>query len=121
MPVAGRSPDAGRRAPAAGADAIAAPATRAQRIALVVGLLVVAWLALELFASVLAPFVAAAVIAYALDPPTTRLTRLGVPRGIAALAMIIALLAAVAAVPAAALPDDRGADRPVPGPYPAIT
>ncbi len=71
------------------------PATKAQRIALVVGLLVVTWLALELFASVLAPFVAAAVIAYALDPPTTRLTRLGVPRGIAALAMIIGLLAAV--------------------------
>ena len=29
------------------------------------------WLVLQLFASVLAPFVAAAVIAYALDPPTT--------------------------------------------------
>lgn len=71
------------------------PATRAQRIALGVGLLVVVWLALELFAGVLAPFVAAAVIAYALDPPTTRLTRLGVPRGLAALLMIITLLAAV--------------------------
>jgi hypothetical protein len=35
-------------------------ATRGQRVALVVGLLVVAWLALQLFASVLAPFVAAA-------------------------------------------------------------
>ena len=34
-------------------------ATRAQRIALLVGLLVVAWLALQLFASVLLPFVAA--------------------------------------------------------------
>ena len=53
-------------------------ATRGQRVALVVGLLVVAWLALQLFASVLAPFVAAAGIAYVLDPPTTRLTRLGV-------------------------------------------
>ena len=50
-------------------------ATRGQRVALVVGLLVVAWLALQLFASVLAPFVAAAGIAYVLDPPTTRLTR----------------------------------------------
>ena len=71
------------------------PATRTQRIALIVGLLVAAWLALDLFASVLAPFVAAAVIAYALDPPTTRLTRLGLPRGLAALVMMIALLAAV--------------------------
>lgn len=71
------------------------PATRAQRIALIVGVLVVTFLALELFASVLAPFVAAAVIAYALDPPTTRLTQLGIPRGFAALLMIVALLAAV--------------------------
>jgi predicted PurR-regulated permease PerM len=48
-----------------------------------------------LFASVLAPFVAAAGIAYVLDPPTTRLTRLGVGRGMAALLMILALLAGV--------------------------
>jgi predicted PurR-regulated permease PerM len=70
-------------------------ATRGQRVALVVGLLVVAWLALQLFASVLAPFVAAAGIAYVLDPPTTRLTRLGLGRGTAALLMILALLAGV--------------------------
>ncbi len=75
--------------------AIAGQATRGQRVALVVGLLVVAWLALQLFASVLAPFVAAAGIAYVLDPPTTRLTRLGLNRGIAALLMIILMLAAV--------------------------
>jgi predicted PurR-regulated permease PerM len=75
--------------------AIPGQATRGQRIALVVGLLVVAWLALQLFASVLAPFVAAAGIAYVLDPPTTQLTRLGLGRGIAALLMIILMLAAV--------------------------
>jgi len=69
-------------------------ATRAQRIALLVGLLVVAWLALQLFASVLLPFVAASGIAYFLDPPTTTLTRAGVPRGAASLLMIVALLAA---------------------------
>jgi predicted PurR-regulated permease PerM len=74
---------------------VSGQATRGQRVALVVSLLVVAWLALQLFASVLAPFVAAAGIAYVLDPPTTRLTRLGVPRGLAALVMILALLAAV--------------------------
>lgn len=70
-------------------------ATRGQRVALGIGLLVVAWLALQLFASVLAPFVAAAGIAYVLDPPTTRLTRLGLGRGFAALLMILALLAVV--------------------------
>ena len=70
-------------------------ATRGQRVALGIGLLIVAWLALQLFQSVLAPFVAAAGIAYVLDPPTTRLTRLGLSRGIAALLMIIGLLAAV--------------------------
>ena len=69
-------------------------ATRTQRFALIIGLLVAFWLALQLFASVLAPFVAAAVIAYALDPPTTRLTRLGMHRGGAALAMLLALIAA---------------------------
>jgi predicted PurR-regulated permease PerM len=70
-------------------------ATRTQRITLILGLLVAFWLALQLFTSVLAPFVAAAVIAYALDPPTTKLTRLGLPRGVAALMMILALLLAV--------------------------
>jgi predicted PurR-regulated permease PerM len=75
--------------------ALSGHATRGQRVALVVGLLVVAWLALQLFASVLAPFVAAAGIAYVLDPPTTRLTRLGLARGIAALVVILALLAGV--------------------------
>jgi len=68
------------------------PSTRWQRIALGVGLLVALWLVLHLFASVLAPFVAAAVLAYALDPPTTYLTRVGLPRGLAALVMILALL-----------------------------
>jgi predicted PurR-regulated permease PerM len=68
---------------------------KGQRVALIIGVLVVFWFALQLFASVLAPFAAAAVIAYALDPPTTRLTRLGLPRGIAALVMLLALIAAV--------------------------
>jgi predicted PurR-regulated permease PerM len=70
-------------------------ATRAQRLALIAGVLVVGWLALELFASVLTPFVAAAVLAYALDPPTTRLTRMGLSRGAAAAVMVLALIAGV--------------------------
>ncbi len=60
-----------------------------------IGLLVAVWLALQLFASVLLPFVAAAGIAYVLDPPTKRLTGLGMPRGAAALLMVLALIAAV--------------------------
>src|SRR3984957_1972905 len=70
-------------------------ATRAQRLALIAGVLVVGWLALELFASVLTPFVAAAVLAYALDPPTTQLTRTGLRRGGAASVMVLALIAGV--------------------------
>ncbi len=87
--------------PEAGPEALPPPrlappshATRGQRIALAVGLLVVIFLVLELFGGVLAPFVAAAVIAYALDPLATRLTRLGIGRGLAALIMVLALLAA---------------------------
>lgn len=68
-------------------------ATRLQRFALIIGLLVAFWLALQLFASVLAPFVAAGVIAYALDPPTTQLCRLGMRRGGVALIMVLALVA----------------------------
>ncbi len=73
----------------------AVQATRTQRFALIAGLLVAGWLALTLFASVLTPFVAAAVLAYALDPPTTRLTRLGLTRGGAAAVMMLALIAGV--------------------------
>jgi predicted PurR-regulated permease PerM len=69
-------------------------ATRGQRIALLVGLTVAAWLALQLFASILMPFVAAAGIAYVLDPAASRLTRAGLPRGFASIAMIVAVLAA---------------------------
>ncbi len=76
------------------APAVRTQATRAQRIGAVVALVVATWLVLQLFASVLLPFVAAAGIAYVLDPPTTRLARLGLPRGIAALLMLLALIAA---------------------------
>ncbi len=69
-------------------------ATRAQRFGLLAGLLVVLAAVLHLFASILLPFVVAAGIAYFLDPPTTRLTRAGMPRGLAALLMVVALVAA---------------------------
>ena len=67
--------------------------TRSQRLALLGGFLLAICVALYLFSSILLPFVAAACIAYFLDPPTTRLTRLGIPRGFAALVMVVALLA----------------------------
>ena len=70
-------------------------ATRGQRIALGIGLAVAAWLVLQLFAGVLAPFVAAGVLAYVLDPQTSRLHRLGIPRWVAALVMVLAAIAAV--------------------------
>jgi predicted PurR-regulated permease PerM len=71
------------------------PATRAQRLALLAGLVVTFGVMLSLFASVLLPFVAAAGIAYFLDPPAGHLTKLGLPRPAAAFVMIIALLAVV--------------------------
>jgi predicted PurR-regulated permease PerM len=70
-------------------------ATRAQRIGAVLALFVAIWVVLQLFASVLLPFVAAAGIAYVLDPPTSRLARLGLPRGLAALLMLLAFIAAI--------------------------
>jgi predicted PurR-regulated permease PerM len=80
--------------PAVSASAWGPESMRAQRVALLGGLIAVSYVALQLFASVLLPFVAAAGIAYFLDPPASRLTRLGLPRGAAALVMIVALLAA---------------------------
>ena len=65
-----------------------------QRTALVLGLLAAVAAMLWLFSSILLPFVAAAGIAYFLDPPTTRLTRGGMARGLAALLMVVALVAA---------------------------
>jgi predicted PurR-regulated permease PerM len=65
--------------------------TRLQRLALLGGLLIATWYALSLFSSVLLPFVAATGIAYFLDPLATRLCRVGTPRGLAALLLIIAL------------------------------
>ena len=70
-------------------------ATRAQRLGLIAGVLVAGWLALQLFASVLTPFAAAALLAYALHPSATRLTRMGLTRGAAAATMVITAIAGV--------------------------
>ena len=71
------------------------PTTRPQRVAILVALFAAGLLALWLFNAILLPFVVAAGIAYFLDPPTSRLARLGVPRTLGALLMICALLALV--------------------------
>jgi predicted PurR-regulated permease PerM len=68
---------------------------RVQRLAVIGVLLAVFWYALQLFGSVLAPFAAAGVIAYALDPPVTRLEKVGVPRGLASLAVVLGIVAAL--------------------------
>jgi predicted PurR-regulated permease PerM len=82
-------------APPAAAIVPAQGATRNQRIALLIGLLVVFWFALSLFSPVLLPFVAAAVIAYFLDPPATRLVQAGVRRALAAGVLIVALIGVI--------------------------
>ncbi|MDA8050789.1 MAG: AI-2E family transporter [Rhodospirillales bacterium] len=75
------------------AEAGTAEASHLQRWALVAGVALALWLVLALFSSILLPFVAASGIAYFLDPVAHQLTRLGVPRPVAALILIIGLIA----------------------------
>ncbi len=70
------------------------PATRAQRIALLAGCAAVLLIALQLFNAILLPFVAAAGIAYVFDPICGRLARARVPRGPAAMLLIVGAIAA---------------------------
>ncbi len=70
-----------------------AGATRAQRLGLIFGLLATLMFSVWLFSAILTPFVLAAVVAYFLDPPTTRLGRLGVPRGFASFLLLLVLTA----------------------------
>ncbi len=69
-------------------------ATRTQRLALLAGVLTALWLTLQLFASILLPFVAACGIAYVLDPFCARLTRIRIPRGAASLLLVLGLILA---------------------------
>ncbi|MFC0408505.1 AI-2E family transporter [Roseomonas elaeocarpi] len=68
-------------------------ATRGQRIGLLLGAVAALLVGIWLFSPILTPFVLAGCIAYFLDPPTTRLARLGVPRGFASFLMILAVCA----------------------------
>jgi predicted PurR-regulated permease PerM len=67
-------------------------ATRSQRIALLAGVLVALWVGLRLFEPVLLPFVAAAGIAYVLDPACSRMARARIPRSLASLMLVIGLI-----------------------------
>ena len=69
-------------------------ATRGQRWALFLGFGIALIFALWLFQGILTPFVLAATIAYFLDPPVTRLARIGLPRGLGAF-LLVTLLAAI--------------------------
>ena len=71
----------------------AAHATRGQRIGLAIGLAAVLCLFFYLFSSILLPFVAATGIAYFLDPVAVRMTKVGTPRWVAAVLLVIGLLA----------------------------
>ncbi len=68
-------------------------ATPVQRAALALGVLAALMLALWLFSAILTPFVLAAAVAYFLDPSARYLARLGLPRGLAALLLVLALAA----------------------------
>jgi len=85
-PLAPPPPGRGRLRPA-----VPRVATRAQRVALALGVLAALLFCLWLFSPILTPFVLAAFIAYFLDPPASRLERLGVPRGVASLLLVVAL------------------------------
>jgi len=67
--------------------------TRNQRLALIAGLILVFCLLFYLFSSILLPFVAAAGIAYFLDPVARRMTQVGTPRWLAAVLLVMGLLA----------------------------
>jgi predicted PurR-regulated permease PerM len=64
-------------------------------LALLAGVFVVLAVMLHLFGSVLLPFVAAAVVAYFLDPPTSFIVRKGLSRPIAASLMVLAVITAI--------------------------
>ena len=81
-------------APPASSRPPLANTARTQRIALLVGLAIAVGLGLKLFSPILLPFVIAGVIAYVLDPPASRLVRLGIGRGFAALLVILGVVLA---------------------------
>ncbi len=72
-------------------------AARRQRLLLTLATVGALLFALHLFSSILLPFVLAALVAYLLDPIAGRLEAIGVPRGLAAILLVVALLALIIA------------------------
>jgi predicted PurR-regulated permease PerM len=70
----------------------AGPALQMQRLVVLVASLVAIWYVVSLFASILLPFVAAAGIAYVLDPLCSRVTRARIPRGLASLFLVVGMI-----------------------------
>ncbi|HEX7390267.1 MAG TPA: AI-2E family transporter [Acidiphilium sp.] len=71
------------------------PGPRWQRFVTIGVAIVLAVLFLRLFSPILLPFVAAAGIAYFLDPAVSTLARLGLPRSLGAALMLLALIAGI--------------------------
>lgn len=68
-------------------------AGRRQRIYLILGAIAAALITLHVFSSILLPFVLGALLAYLLDPLADRLQAIGLPRSLAAVVLVVALLA----------------------------
>jgi predicted PurR-regulated permease PerM len=67
------------------------PATPRQRLMLAGGVVGFLVLGLWMFSAILTPFVLAACVAYFLDPIATRLSRIGLPRGLSAFLLVLLL------------------------------
>lgn len=63
---------------------------RWQRLALLVAILIILWLCFRLFSSILMPFVIAAGLAYFMDPMVVHMRRIGIPRTVGALFLLLA-------------------------------
>ncbi len=88
------APRPAARPPLPAAASGARTATRGQRLGLALGVLGAFVFLLWYFAAILTPFVLALSVAYFLDPVAGRMARIGIPRGLAAGLLMVALLAA---------------------------
>lgn len=70
---------------------------RRARLLLILGAVAALVVALHLFASILLPFVLGALVAYLLDPLADRLEAVGMPRSLAAVLLVVAMLALIVA------------------------
>jgi predicted PurR-regulated permease PerM len=76
---------------------IEAAALRRQRLVYTLAAVAAVLVALHVFSSVLLPFVLAATLAYLLDPIATRASHIGIPRGLSAFVLLLAVISIVLA------------------------